>query len=127
MKKVFVDERFGDVVVGAFAQGRDRRVNGRVGGHHDDERFGVNVFDVVEEREAVHAGHAYVCERDGHVLCGERFEGFLCTRSSGDAVARLFQQARDDRAHKVFIFGDEDEWLCAHYLFLSRHSAASIE
>src|SRR5437588_9062916 len=51
MKKVFVDERFGDVVVSALAQGGDRGVNGRVGGHHDDERFGVNVFDAVEERK----------------------------------------------------------------------------
>ena len=48
------------------------------------------------------------------VLGGEGFERLLRARDRGDAVARLFEQTRDDGAHQVFVFGDEDEWLWVH-------------
>jgi hypothetical protein len=116
LQQIFVDEGLRDVVIRAFAQRGDGRVHGRISGHHDDEGFAVNVLDAVEQREAVHARHAYVRERDGDIFGGKTFQRLFGVRGLRDAITGLFEQAGKNHAHQVFIFGDENEWRCVHVI-----------
>src|SRR4030095_10171264 len=60
--KIFVDEGLGDVVVRALSQSGDRRIYGRKCCHDNYECGVVDRFDLIEQLDAVDAGHLDIGE-----------------------------------------------------------------
>src|SRR5581483_5876452 len=101
-------EGLGQVVVGAVLHGGDRGLHGAVRGHDHHLRVGPLVPHLLEERQAVDAGHAdveqdqvegprrHLPERRGAVL------------DRGDLIARATEALLQDPAQAVLVVGDED-------------------
>ena len=112
-------ERLGDVVERAALHGRNRRFDRGERGDHDDRQFLVDLLELLERRDAVHAREHHV--DDGGVE-GKR-PGQLETLFGGARQAHAIpfprQQRVEDFAHDLFIVDDEDRAL----LWRIRHVA----
>ena len=90
------------------------------GGEHDDGHAGVVGADVVEQGEAVGAGHHDVGEDE--VVVGVLLEaryGLFCAFGHGCGVAAAFEQRCDNAADGFFIVDYQDSFL-RHGFFYRR-------
>ena len=62
-------------------------------------------MQLIQQGEAVHAPHPYVRQRDGDVVGGETLKRLFCACYCDHTVTGIFQKARQDSAHQVFVFG----------------------
>ena len=101
-------EGLGKIIVGALLHGLDGRLDGTVGGHDDDLGVGALGADVPEEREAVHARHAYVEQNEVEGLRFRFAKGARAVLDRGDLVAGPAEALLEHPAETVFVVGDED-------------------
>src|SRR5690606_23268678 len=68
LKDIGVHKWFCDVIVSAFSQCGNRRIDTRICRHNDHERIRIDRFYAVKQRKAVGAGKLYIGERYGDVV-----------------------------------------------------------
>ena len=74
-------KRLEQVVVGAELHRFDGRLGRAVGGHQDDEEFGVARTDAAKRLQSVQASHAHVHQHKVGLEFGNNFQPFLAARS----------------------------------------------
>src|SRR5437879_1004979 len=108
-RDLFEGERLFDVVVGAQLDRLDRRFDGPVAGHHDDQQARVGLHRALERLDAVEIGHPDVEEhqvRGGISL--DELEGFLAALRHGNLVALVLQDARERVEDRRLVVHDQD-------------------
>src|SRR5713101_7053008 len=106
---MIVGEGLGDVVVGAFAQGLDRRLDTGVCGDDDAHQFGVEVAHPPQQIEAAAtAAQVKVENRQIDFLAIEDSEGACRGVGFKHLVSLAAQQLDDDRAHQLLVFDHQD-------------------
>ncbi|MEZ4427957.1 MAG: hypothetical protein R3A51_09760 [Nannocystaceae bacterium] len=101
-------ERLGDEVVGAELHGRDRVLDGAVGGHDDDLDLGGDGLGRLEQILARHARHAQVGDHHVHRVVAEDLEGRLPARRGADLQPLLLQHLAEGFEDALLVVNDED-------------------
>src|SRR5262249_15164641 len=119
-------ERLRDEVVGAGANGRDRRVHVAERRDHDDGHVGAVRGDALAERDAVHPAHVEVGDDDVEVFDLEELEGLVGGVPPLDLepspAERLFEQL----AHRSVVIHDENVAAHARSLLEGKYSAKRL-
>ncbi len=101
----------GDVVEGAELHGRDRGLDGGVGGHHDDSGLGAQTLDAFERLDAVHARHAQVHDDEIVEAGAEPLHGRRAVGGGVDLVAVALEDRSQEFQHAGLVVDDEYvEW-----------------
>ncbi len=100
-------ERLSDIIVGPILERRDRGLNRRVAGHHDDDEVRIDFVHASLEFNAVGAAHFDVTK-----CCVPRFFGHFGQSAvrvfSGADFVSLFMKPFGQRvAHAQFVVHDE--------------------
>ena len=101
-------EGLGQVVVGAVLHGGNRRLHRAVGGHDHDLRVRPAGAHLLEQRQAVDAGHADIEEDQVERPALDLPEGRGAVLDRGDLVARAAEALLEDPAQAVLVVGDQD-------------------
>jgi len=75
-------ERLGDVVESSQFEGLDRRLDGAVGGQHDDRHARLPLMNISKKIHSVGGGHANVGDHEREVFGGEEFLGLLAPKAA---------------------------------------------
>ena len=106
-------ERLGEKVVGAGADGGDRRIDAAKGGDEHHRHVGAIGDDALAQLEAVHAAHVEVGDDDVEVGGGERGERGVGAVGELDGVATAAEPAGEKIAHAGVVLDDEQPRLHA--------------
>ncbi len=101
-------EWFFDVVEGPVAHGFDRRVDGSVSGDHQHLRAVPAAGQMLDELQAVHAGHLQVGDDHVETLLLQPLEGFDGAGEALHLVARLVQHVGHRMAGLRVVVHDQD-------------------
>jgi hypothetical protein len=61
-------ERLGQVVIGPFLDGLDSTLNGGVSGDHNDHQGGLNLLQLLQKLDTIHAGHPDIADDNIEML-----------------------------------------------------------
>ena len=101
-------ERLRDVVVGAAFHRRDRVLDRRERRDHQHRQVVVDLLDLVERGDAVHAGHHDVHDRRVERHRSDQVEPLRRRRREADLVALPRQQRLEDLAHDLLVVDHQD-------------------
>ena len=106
-------ERLGDVVEGAALHRRDGVLDRGERGDHQHRQVVVDLLDLVERRDAVHARQHDVDDRRVERHRARELEPLGRRRGQAHLVALARQQRLEDLAHDLLVVDDEDGARCA--------------
>ena len=101
-------DRLVDEVVGAHADGSDRRVEAAERGEHDDGHVGAAAHDALAKLEAAEAAHVEIRHDDVEVLRVERPERLVRRRSRLDDEASLAEPESEGLAQRRVVIDQKD-------------------
>jgi len=125
-EKLRVD-RLGDEVVGAGADGADRRVEAGVAGEHDDGDVGLDTEHALAELRPAQAGHPEIGEDHVEVLLGDQLERVVGRGAPHDIEALPGQHDLQELARGLIVVDHERATLrCAHVFLHVKQNLAPI-
>jgi hypothetical protein len=98
----------GQVVLGPQLHGAHRRLHGAVGRHDDDHGLGVDLLDLGQQLQAVHARHAQVGQDDVGVRLLEQGQPGAGVVGAAHLVAVLPEQRLERRRRVDLVVDDHD-------------------
>ncbi len=106
--KFVAGERLGDIVKRALLHGLDRGLDRSECGHEDHGQLGVDLADLREQLEPVHARHLQVGDHALRPLVGNTRERSAGIGRRDHHVALAAENRCDAVAHKFFVIDDEN-------------------
>jgi hypothetical protein len=100
-------ERLADVVEGAALHRRDRALDRRERGDHENRQIVVELLQFVERLDAVHPRQHHVHDRGVERDRARQLEAFLGTGRQADLIALARQQRVEDLPHDLLVVDDE--------------------
>src|SRR6185295_9007191 len=114
-------DRLGEVVVGADPHGLHRGLDGAVGGHQHDAEVDLPLPHLLQEAQAVHAGHPQIADGEaGVVVLVEEFQRLLRVVEGAHGEPRLLEGDRHRFAGAGFVVDDQNQGLLRHEVILAQ-------